>query len=69
MPKGGIAFYLKECAKDVRSALEIGYRCLDSAEVYGNASSIQEGIKGWGGKREDLYIITKCTYLQDVSRK
>ncbi|TID30714.1 hypothetical protein CANINC_000630 [Pichia inconspicua] len=47
----------------VREALSIGYRCVDTAVLYGNEKECGEGIQDWirddGGKREDVYYITK----------
>jgi aryl-alcohol dehydrogenase-like predicted oxidoreductase len=58
----GTALYNKECADMVLSALKHGYRYLDSAQMYGNGASMGEAIKQWGGKREDVYILTKSGY-------
>jgi diketogulonate reductase-like aldo/keto reductase len=44
----------------VLEALKNGYRYLDTAQQYRNAGSVGEAIKRWGGKREDVYILTKC---------
>lgn len=42
------------------SALKTGYTYLDGAQLYRNAPSIGDALKQWGGKREDVYILTKC---------
>ena len=44
------------------SALENGYRHIDTAFAYGNEQAIGKALKKWldkGGKREDLFITTK----------
>ncbi|MBQ3859949.1 MAG: aldo/keto reductase [Clostridia bacterium] len=43
----------------VRSAIECGYRHIDTAQVYGNEESVGEGIRQSGIKREELFITTK----------
>lgn len=49
-----------EVAKEsVKSAIEAGYRHIDTAAAYGNEDSVGEGIKASGIKREDLFLTTK----------
>ncbi|KAI9634003.1 NADP-dependent oxidoreductase domain-containing protein [Dioszegia hungarica] len=56
----GTGLYGSECADLVLSALNAGYRYLDSAQMYRNGSSIGEALKRWeGGSRKDVYIVTK----------
>lgn len=49
----------EETANGVKSALECGYRMIDTARVYSNEESVGEGIKASNQKREDLFITTK----------
>jgi diketogulonate reductase-like aldo/keto reductase len=56
----GTAHFGRECTDMVLEALKNGYRYLDTAQQYRNAGSVGEAIKRWGGKREDVYILTKC---------
>jgi diketogulonate reductase-like aldo/keto reductase len=56
----GTAHYGKECTEHVLSALNVGYRYLDGAEQYRNGASVREGFQQWGGKRDEVYILTKC---------
>jgi hypothetical protein len=56
----GTAHFGRECSDMVLEALKNGYRYLDTAQQYRNAGSVGEAIKRWGGKREDVYILTKC---------
>ncbi len=44
----------------VRTALEAGYRHLDTATVYGNERDIGQGIRDSGVPREDVFVTTKC---------
>lgn len=43
----------------VKKALELGYRHVDTATVYGNEASVGEGIRLSGVKREDVFLTTK----------
>lgn len=56
----GTANYGKDCTEHVLTALETGYRYLDGAQQYANSESIRDAFQAWGGKREDVYILTKC---------
>jgi diketogulonate reductase-like aldo/keto reductase len=58
----GTANYGQDCTQHVLSALETGYRYLDGAEQYRNSGSVRDALKAWGGKREEVYILTKCTF-------
>ncbi|GMK56296.1 hypothetical protein CspeluHIS016_0301360 [Cutaneotrichosporon spelunceum] len=55
----GTALYNKECTALVLQALQIGYRSLDGAQIYANSQSIGDALQQWGGKREDVYVLTK----------
>ena len=43
----------------VRSALELGYRLIDTAELYGNEVEVGEGWRQSGVAREQVFITTK----------
>lgn len=51
----------------VRSALDSGYRHIDTAYTYKNEDAIgeelQEYLKNGKVKREDLFIVTKVTFV------
>lgn len=47
------------CIRSVKTSIELGYRHIDTAEVYGNQDFVGEAIKESGVKREDLFITTK----------
>jgi len=49
----------KETASAVRTALEIGYRHIDTAEMYGNEKEVGEGIREAGIDRADVFITSK----------
>lgn len=45
--------------KSVKTAIENGYRHIDTASVYGNEISVGQGIKESGINREDLFVTSK----------
>ena len=48
-----------QTAAAVRSALEIGYRHIDTAEMYGNEKEVGEGISDAGLDRGEVFITSK----------
>ncbi len=48
-----------ETAAAVKTALEIGYRHIDTAEMYGNEKEVGEGIRDAGVARGDVFITSK----------
>ena len=48
-----------ECVDAVRSALELGYRHIDTAQAYGNEESVGQGLRDSGVPREEVFITTK----------
>src|ERR1700741_332639 len=48
-----------QTAAAVRSALEIGYRHIDTAEMYGNEKEVGQGIRDAGLSREEVFITSK----------
>lgn len=49
----------KKAYLSVTSALEAGYRSIDTAAAYGNESFVGKAVKDSGIKREELYIVSK----------
>lgn len=49
----------EDAARCVKTALEVGYRHIDTAQAYGNEVGVGEGIKESGLNREDIYVTTK----------
>ncbi len=46
----------------VLQALKAGYRHIDTAWMYGHSESergVGEALRKWGGKREEVFIVTK----------
>ena len=48
-----------QTAAAVRSALEIGYRHIDTAEMYGNEQGVADGIAAAGLDRAEVFITSK----------
>ncbi|KAG8217876.1 NADP-dependent oxidoreductase domain-containing protein [Butyriboletus roseoflavus] len=59
----GTAFYNKDAAKAVTVAIQNGFTHLDGAQVYGNETTLGEGIVASGVPRSELYITTKLGTL------
>lgn len=47
------------CTDSVISALNMGYRHIDTAQIYGNEKEVGSGIKQSGLRREDIFLTTK----------
>ncbi|RKD93528.1 aldo/keto reductase [Halopiger aswanensis] len=48
-----------ECADSVRTALETGYRHIDTAQAYDNEEAVGDGIAAADVDREDIFLATK----------
>jgi 2,5-diketo-D-gluconate reductase A len=48
-----------ETAQAVATALETGYRHIDTAEGYGNEQGVGEGVRASGLPREEVYVTSK----------
>ena len=48
-----------ETAATVAQALEVGYRHIDTAQMYGNEAGVGDAIRESGLDRDDLYVTTK----------
>lgn len=63
MPMLGIGTWQNEnpeqCAESVRTALGLGYRHVDTAQIYGNEAAVGEGIAAADVPREDVFLATK----------
>jgi diketogulonate reductase-like aldo/keto reductase len=47
------------CVEAVRAALELGYRHIDTAQAYGNESSVGKALRQSGIARDEVFITTK----------
>jgi 2,5-diketo-D-gluconate reductase B len=62
IPKIGIGTWNmrgETCRRAVLSALELGYRHIDTAEIYGNEHEVGRAMKESGVPRGKLFIVTK----------
>jgi 2,5-diketo-D-gluconate reductase B len=48
-----------QCAESVRTALDMGYRHVDTAQVYRNEDAVGEGIAAADVDREEVFLATK----------
>jgi 2,5-diketo-D-gluconate reductase A len=51
----------EDTAEAVRVALDVGYRHIDTAEMYGNERGVADGIRTAGLDRADVYITSKLS--------
>ena len=49
----------EQCAESVKTALEAGYRHIDTAQIYENESAVGDGIARADVPREDVFLATK----------
>ena len=49
----------RSCARIVEQALKLGYRHIDTAQVYENEREVGEGLRASGAKRDDVFVTTK----------
>jgi 2,5-diketo-D-gluconate reductase B len=47
------------CARIVEQALRLGYRHIDTAEMYDNEREVGEGLRASGLRRDDIFVTTK----------
>ncbi len=47
------------CARVVEQALRLGYRHIDTAEMYDNEREVGEGFRASGVRRNDVFVTTK----------
>src|SRR6202140_2700196 len=62
LPRLGLGTYRMQgdvCRAAVESALGLGYRHIDTAEMYGNEDAIGAAIANYGVARGDLHVATK----------
>ncbi|KUP25924.1 aldo/keto reductase [Paenibacillus sp. DMB5] len=62
MPILGYGVYqipARECERCVLDAINVGYRSIDTAQVYGNEKAVGYAIRKSGVQRDELFITTK----------
>ena len=64
IPQVGLGVFLippEDTPQAVGTALEAGYRHIDTAQMYGNEEGVGRGIKDSGLPRGDVFVTTKLT--------
>lgn len=62
MPQLGLGVWQvpnAEAAAAVKTALDAGYRSIDTAAIYGNEVGVGEGLRAAGVPRDEVYLTTK----------
>ena len=63
MPRLGLGVYKmtneEESIQAMTTALQVGYRAIDTASLYGNEKEVGESVRSSGVKREDIFVTTK----------
>jgi len=62
VPSLGLGTYRltgEACARAVEQALSMGYRHIDTAQMYGNEAEVGRGIEASGVDRDEVFITTK----------
>jgi 2,5-diketo-D-gluconate reductase B len=49
----------RTCARVVEQALRLGYRHIDTAQIYENESEVGEGLRASGVNRDEVFVTTK----------
>jgi 2,5-diketo-D-gluconate reductase B len=49
----------RTCARLVEQALKLGYRHIDTAQIYENEREVGDGVRASGVKRDDVFVTTK----------
>ena len=65
MPLVGFGTFMlsgETCKNAVATAIESGYRMIDTAEAYGNEKEVGEGIKQSSIDRGELFLVTKVNF-------
>src|ERR1700751_2272578 len=49
----------RTCARIVEQALKLGYRHIDTAQIYENEREVGDGLRASGVRRDDVFVTTK----------
>jgi 2,5-diketo-D-gluconate reductase B len=49
----------RTCARIVEQALRLGYRHIDTAQLYENEREVGEGLRASSVRRDDIFVVTK----------
>ena len=67
IPSFGLGTFRVDAEKTVnavKSALQLGYRHIDTAKFYNNEESVGKGVRDSGIPREDIWVTTKVWHDQ-----
>ena len=62
IPKLGLGTWFipdEQAAEAVRTAVQTGYRLIDTAQAYGNEAGVGEGVRTCGVPREEIFVTSK----------
>lgn len=62
IPKLGLGTWMipdGDAGDAVKAAVALGYRHIDTAQVYGNEAGVGQGIRSCGVRREELFVTSK----------
>ena len=63
MPKIGFGVFqmtdLDKATEIIKKAIQVGYRSIDTASIYGNEEAVGNAIRESGIPREEFFITTK----------
>lgn len=63
IPKIGFGTWMiidnDDATRAVKTAIQVGYRHIDTAEAYGNEVGVGRGVRDSGVRREDIFVTTK----------
>jgi diketogulonate reductase-like aldo/keto reductase len=59
----------RACARVVEQALRLGYRHIDTAEMYENEREVGEGLHASGVRRDDVFVVTKVSPMHFAPRE
>ncbi|KAK6349432.1 hypothetical protein TWF696_005716 [Orbilia brochopaga] len=66
IPRLGYGVYKSDdCRQSVLTALELGYRHIDTAQLYRNEADVGAAVRASGIPRKDIYIVTKMQFPVD----
>ena len=59
----------RDCARLVEQAIRLGYRHIDTAQMYGNERDVGDGVRASGVRRDDIFVVTMVspTILRRIS--
>jgi 2,5-diketo-D-gluconate reductase A len=64
IPQFGVGVFQvppEDTVENVTSAIEAGYRHIDTAKAYGNEAEVGQAVRASGLARDEVFITTKCS--------